>query len=194
MTYSNNARPEGWALAGLIHYSPMFLFVSMVLSFILMFLVQLFYYSTHVFGENVPGGFSYIIGFSIGLITQLARLAFGLAGAYDFAKGRVARGLSGMLFSLGLAIFEAFEVAEIATLWGGSSPTLYNSTMLILQSIVWLGLLLEVRLAINLTNTLSIQEPVKVEEPQKVKPFSFIPEQNHFSSNGTDLKEELSPS
>jgi len=135
------------ALSGLVTHAPTFLFVSMLLSFILMFLVQMFYYS-NLLMDAVPMAFAYVMAFAIGLMFQFSRLAFGIAGAAEFSQGNTAKGITGMIFSLGLSIFESFEVSEIAMIW---NDNLYHSSLMILQSIVWLGFLLEIRLAINLS-------------------------------------------
>lgn len=136
-------------VAGLILKSPMFLLVSMILSFVIMFGVQMFYYADFIFLDRVPSPFNWIIGCAIGLMTQLARLAFGIAGASDFAKGKTGKGLIGVLFSLGLAIVGAYEVAEIALAWSNGNTDFYNSCLLIMELIVWLGFLLEIRIAIS---------------------------------------------
>lgn len=133
-----------FALEGLVRTSPMFLLVSMILSFLLMLLVQIFYYS-HLF-ESLPYSFNFIIGISIGLLTQLARLAFGVSGVAEFAHGRTGRGMASILFSLALTVFESFEVVGVAKLL---SPELANEGMMILQLVVWLAFVLEIRLAIN---------------------------------------------
>lgn len=157
------------AVSGLVLHSPAFLFISMILSFVLMFVVQMFYYSQFVFAGKMPVAFCWAVGIAIGLMVQLSRLAFGIAGASDFAKGRISRGLSGMLFSLGLAILGSYEVNEIVATWSKSDS--HGSTMLILQSIVWLGFLLEIRIAIAVGGELKKQD---------IEKHDII-----FSSNGT---------
>ena len=154
-------------IAGLILQSPMFLLVSMMLSFLIMFGVQMFYYADMIFLDRVPSPFNWLIGAAIGLMTQLARLAFGIAGASDFARGRVSRGLSGMVFSLGLAIVGAYEVAEIAVMWSKGDQHFYDSCMLVLQLIVWLGFVLEIRMAITVGGALRVAEPQTDEQPQE---------------------------
>ena len=145
-------------IAGLILQSPMFLLVSMMLSFIIMFGVQMFYYADMIFLDKVPSPFNWLIGAAIGLMTQLARLAFGIAGASDFAQGKTSKGLTGLIFSLGLAIVGAYEVAEISAMWANGDHGFYNSCMLVLQVIVWLGFILEIRMAITVGGSLRIPE------------------------------------
>jgi len=139
-----------FALNGLVKSSPLFLLVSMVLSFILMLLVQLFYYS-ELFKE-LPYSFGLIVGVAIGILTQLARLAFGVSGVAEFAHGKTGRGIASILFSLALTIFESFEVIGVANLL---SPTLQGEAMMILQLVVWLGFVLEIRLAINVSGAIA---------------------------------------
>lgn len=137
------------ALSGLVRTSPMFLLVAMILSFLLMFLVQLFYYS-NLFNGFLPVAFCYIVAVGIGLMVQLSRLALGLAGASEFMQGNTGKGIAGILFSLALSIFEAFEVYEIVSSF---DEKIRYSMMMVLQSIVWLGFILEIRLAINLKSS-----------------------------------------
>jgi len=139
-----------FALKGLVRTSPLFLLVSMILSFVLMLLIQLFYYG-ELF-KDLPYSFGLIIGVAIGLLTQLARLAFGISGVAEFAHGKMGRGVASILFSLALTIFESFEVVGVANML---SPTLKNEGMMILQLIVWLGFVLEIRLAINVGGAMS---------------------------------------
>jgi len=165
-------------IGALILQSPMFLLVSMILSFVIMFGIQLFYYSDMIFQTKIPQPFNYIAGASIGLMTQLARLAFGIAGASDFAKGSTAKGLTGMLFSLGLAIVGAYEVAEMAHMWASDADQFdqgfYSSCLLVLELIVWLGFLLEIRIAISVGGELALKEDTKED-------FEL---EDIFSSNG----------
>lgn len=152
------------ALSGMIGKAPEFLLFSMVLSFVLMFSVQLFYYAT-IFDKLVPNvAFSYAIGCGIGLMYQLARLSFGLGGAYEFSRGKSWTGIIGLLFSFGLTLFEAFEVQEMAFYWSKSDDTIYHSILIGLQAVIWLGLALEIRLA------LSIKQPKPQPKPQPQTP------------------------
>jgi hypothetical protein len=138
------------ALSGMINKAPEFLLFSMVLSFVLMFSVQLFYYAT-IFDNLVPNvAFSYAIGCGIGLMYQLARLSFGLGGAYEFSRGKSWTGIIGLMFSFGLTLFEAFEVEEMAMYWSQNDDTIYHSILLGLQAVIWLGLALEIRLALSI--------------------------------------------
>lgn len=138
------------ALSGLVKVSPFFLLVSMVVSFILMFVVQMFYYS-ELF-EALPNAFPIVVGVSIGLLTQLARLALGLSGVSEFAKGKTGRGIASILFSLALTIFESYEVIGVAKMFSEDTS---GEAMMILQLVVWLGFVLEIRLAINLGGVLA---------------------------------------
>lgn len=138
------------ALSGMINKAPEFLLFSMVLSFVLMFSVQLFYYAK-IFEDLVPNvAFTYAIGMGIGLMYQIARLSFGLAGAYEFSKGKAWTGIVGLMFSFGLTLFEAFEVQEMAAYWSIDNPSIYQSIVIGLQAVIWLGLALEIRLALSI--------------------------------------------
>jgi len=137
------------AINGLVKNSPHFLMASMILSFLLMLVIQMFYYAT-VFEGILPNkGFQYGIGFCIGVMVQSARLAFGLAGAYEFSTQRYGVGTLGLFFSLAITLFESFEVMEIAKAWSNGVEPVYNSLLLLLEFIIWTGLCLELRLAMN---------------------------------------------
>ena len=138
-------------LNGLIAQSPTLLLVAMGLSFLLMFGVQMFYYSS-VFRDVVPNvGFAFAVGIAIGLFTQLTRLAYGISGAYEFAKGYYAKGTGGLLFSFCVTIFEAFEVQSIAAHWSSKNESLHDPMLLMFQFLIWTGFCLELRLAMNVS-------------------------------------------
>ena len=81
----------------------------------------------------------------------MARLAFGISGAAEFANGRIGRGFAGILFSLALTCFESFEVVGAAKT---IAPALSGEAAMIFQLVVWLGFVLEIRLAISVSNSL----------------------------------------
>ena len=150
MQQSNNS-----ILNGLIGHSSNFLLTAMVLSFFLMFGVQMFYYADS-FKRVVPNiGFAFGVGICIGLFTQLVRLAFGLAGAAEFSKGRYGAAAGGLIFSFCVTLFEAFEVQAIAEKWGGNDLHLHDSLLLLFQFLLWTGFCLELRLAMNVSNGMS---------------------------------------
>lgn len=164
-------------LNGLIDHSSNFLLTAMVLSFFLMFGVQMFYYADS-FKDIMPNlGFAFGVGICIGLFTQLCRLAFGLAGAYEFSNGRYGSGAVGLLFSFCITLFEAFEVQAIASKWGASDLHLHDSLLLLFQFLIWTGFCLELRLAMNVSSSSSISN-------QSVT----------FSKNGTAKKTAASSS
>ncbi len=138
-------------LKGLISNSSNFLLTALILSFFLMFGVQMFYYADS-FKDVVPQiGFAYGIGIAIGLFTQLCRLAFGLAGAFEFASGKYGKGAGGLLFSFCITLFEAFEVQGIAMEWGAKNAHLEHSLLILFQFLIWTGFFLELRLAMNVS-------------------------------------------
>lgn len=138
-------------LDGLIAQSSNFLLTAMVLSFVLMFGVQMFYYAESFKGIVPNVGFAFGVGIAIGLFTQLCRLAFGLAGAFEFASGRYGKGAGGLLFSFCITLFEAFEVQDIAHRWSNNSEQLHDSLLLLFQFLIWTGFCLELRLAMNVS-------------------------------------------
>lgn len=145
---SNNS-----VLNGLIQSSSKFLLASMVLSFLLMMVVQMFYYAGAFKGVVPSAGFAFGIGIAIGLFTQMARMSFGLAGAYEFAIGRYGSGAAGLIFSFCITLFESFEVRGIATEWSNGNGHLFETLHLLFQFLIWSGFCLELRLAMNVSSS-----------------------------------------
>ena len=138
-------------LNGLIAHSSTLLLVAMILSFALMFGIQMFYYAD-LFKNALPNaGFAFGVGICIGLMTQLGRFAFGVSGAFEFAKGYYAKGAGGLLFSFCITLFEAFEVQAIAKKWSNGDADLHDPILLLFQFLIWTGFCLELRLAMNVS-------------------------------------------
>ena len=156
------------ALKGMLKASPQILLLTMALSFLIMSAVQTFFYQELFTGKVPNSTIALVIGLCVAVIVQASRFAFGLSGAFEFAYGQMGRGMIGLLFSLGITIFEAYEVHEIATIFSTSSPTTlglttfnednYNASFLILQFICWIGFALEARLAITLSGQFHIHK------------------------------------
>ena len=158
----------------------------MVLSFVLMFGVQMFYYAESFKGAVPNIGFAFGGGIAIGLFTQLVRLSFGLAGAYDFAEGKYGKGAGGLLFSFCVTLFEAFEVQDIAQRWGNGNDHLEDSLLLLFQFLLWCGFALEIRLAMNLSSGGSIgKQSSKEQKNTSEKEKNISEKEKDFSSNGT---------
>jgi len=171
---SNNS-----VLNGLVKNSSNFLLVSMILSFVLMFGIQMFYYAESFMGILPNNGFAYGVGICIGLFTQLCRLAFGLAGASEFASGRYGSGAMGLIFSFCITLFESFEVQAIALEWSGRDVRLHDSLLILFQFLIWTGLFLELRLAMNVSSSSTVDDPYK---------------EVGFSANGTTSRKASSRS
>lgn len=123
---------------------------SMVISFILLMVIQVFFYY-YIFDDLLPGtAYSIGAGIAIGIMLQGARFAFGIASINDFLNKESFKGFFGLLMSLGLTIFSTYEALEIAAIWGNSKHE--YAIMLILMATVWLGWALEIRLCINITS------------------------------------------
>ena len=151
--YDKNDNLEQSSLTSFIKSAPTLLLISMMLSFIIMLAVQLFYYQM-VFTDLVPAqGLSYFLAAAIALMFQAARFSFGIAGAYEFAKGEKSKGAFGLLFSLSLTVFESFEVSEMTAVWLNTNVRLVDTLNMVLQAVLWLGFALEIRLLTNVAGT-----------------------------------------
>lgn len=138
------------AIHSVVKHSPILTLVSMIMSFILVFVLQVFYYATEVFSGYITG-IAYALAVGIALMFQLARVAFGISGAYDFSNGHTGKGILGMLFSITLTAIESFEVVHFAESFANGSSRVYSSALLAFQVIVWLGFALEIRLATSVS-------------------------------------------
>ncbi|MCB0554755.1 MAG: hypothetical protein KDD02_14490 [Phaeodactylibacter sp.] len=147
-------------LQGLLDQSPTLLLVSMGLGFLITFFVQAFFYGFNIFADVVPkAAISLAVGVAIGLLTQITRFSFGISGAHDFAKGRIGKGVFGLFFSVAVTAIESFEMTHVAHAWGAGNPFLEMVINMILQFVIWVSFILEVRLVITVARSLSdVQE------------------------------------
>lgn len=129
--------------------------VSLGLSVILMFTIQFYHYS-HLLKQvaQIPKVTAIFMSVGIGLMFQLGRFGFAIAGVQEFSSNRQKAGITGMIFSVGLSVFESFEVIHIVNDWVGAG-LLRTSCMMIFQAIVWISFVLEIRLAINVSGNAS---------------------------------------
>lgn len=173
--------------ARLILQSPTFLLVSMALSFLIIFSVEFLYYSEYIFARKMVNPFNWVLGGAIGLMFQLARFAFGIAGASDFSTGNQKAGLMGMVFSVALAAVGGIEVHLICSNWANGDPSFYFSSMLGLQSIVWLGLVIEIRIAMTVAN--SVKELKRQDaEIEKAKQEAIDKEKRELEAEERELE------
>ena len=168
-----NSSTTQMALAGILEKSPGLLLVSMILSFVLVAIVQVFYYSNYVFvGKVGTAGIAFAISCGIAVMVQLTRVAFGITGAFEFANGNAGKGIFGILCSLGLTIWSSFELAEIAAVWAGNDASLLYSSQLVLLFIAWAGWVLEVRLAVTI-----YEKPEEKPDAEQAPPYPVEPNQ-----------------
>lgn len=181
--YQNSTNFEQSSIAQFIKSAPTLLLVSMMLSFVLMLAVQMFYYST-IFEARVPSlALAYSISIGIALMFQSARFSFGIAGAYEFAKGETGKGFFGLLFSLGLTIFESFEVAEMTMVWTRQQPEFRDTLNMVLQAMLWLGFALEIRLLTNVAGRGKVEAPTHTD--------SRIDDNKGYTDNRMHAKPEV---
>ena len=136
----------------LTNSSPLLIIFVFLLSFSTMGIFQVNYYS-EIFNTRLPN-IGPLLAVFIALVTQFARLAFGLAGARDISSGKVVTGALGLLASLGVTMFEHWEVARMAEHW--ATPALLH----LLQFVVWVAFLAEIRLLMTGAN----EEAAEAEE------------------------------
>lgn len=164
-------------------YTPIILFVTMLLLFGIVGIIQNQFYS-ELFTTAMPerAGF---IGLTIPVVIQTLRLTSGLLSASFFKSRRFFLGVMVFAFSIWLSMFEHNEVKHMAEIWGNVTLLESESTLLpmmerkvelstnaltkVMRVMIWSALVLELFLAFWLSG--------KKEEKQK----DFL---NDFSSNG----------
>lgn len=157
--------------------------ISLALSVFLMFAIQFYHYS-YLFKQitQLPNLTAILMATGVGLMFQLGRFGFAMAGVQEFSSNRQKAGITGMVFSVGLSVFESFEVIHIVNDWIGSG-LLRTSCMMIFQAIVWISFVLEIRLAINVSGSnTNKKSDTKVDDSGNVI----------FSSNGNSKKRSSS--
>lgn len=163
-------------------YTPIILFVTMLLLFLIVGIIQNQFYS-ELFLVAMPekAGF---IGLTIPVVIQILRLTSGLLSASFFKSKRFFLGVCVFAFSIWLSMFEHNEVKHMAEIWGSVTlleadnivvPMMQkkielstNALEAIMQVMIWSALILELFLAFWLSGNKS--------ETNKIVPS--------FSTNG----------
>lgn len=176
-------------------YAPIALFVTMLLMFTMMGVLQFNFYGK-LFTDSIPG-MAMFLGLGIAIIFQVARVASGLTSAFHFKNGNYLKGIMVMVFSLWLSFIEHSEAAHMAELWSNVplltegnilTPTLSRNIdlteealILFIRCFVWAALALEFFLALTLTG----DDDAKAQEEEDEKDFL---NDESFSSNGHGKK------
>lgn len=133
--------------------SPLLLLISMVLSFVLLFIMQCFYY--YIILESGLSYLNWIASIGFAFLVQLIRLSSGLAGAYEISKGKYWQGVIGLLLSFAVTVFETFDVSHIYEFWHseyGTDKALYH----MMQFTVWAGFILEIRFMMTINSIMDV--------------------------------------
>ena len=148
-------------------YTPVILFVTMLLLFLIVGILQNQFYS-ELFTTAMPekAGF---IGLTIPLVIQILRLTSGLLSASFFKSKRFFLGTMVFAFSIWLSMFEHNEVKHMAEIWGSITiveesnillPMMQkkielstNALQQIMQVMIWSALVLELFLAFWLSGS-----------------------------------------
>lgn len=145
-------------LKKLYRTSPFFLLISMCLSFVVAMVLEIIYYGGVVFFKIVAyGAFSYPMGFLFCFLVQSVRFSLGLTGVSEFANNRNLTGFFGLGFSGLITLFETYEMHSIAMHYS-KEPAGYYSLVVVLLFIIWIGFVLECRLALNVTSRRKIKK------------------------------------
>ena len=179
-------------------FTPLILFVTMILLFFILAIFQNHFYSD-LFQKSMPekAGF---VGLVIPLVIQVLRLTSGLLSASFFKEKRFLLGVLVFAFSIWISLFEHNEVKHMAEIWGSITvidennviiPTLQTSVELsknalsaIMQVMIWSALVLELFLAFWLGGQKSTSE--KKQHQNKV-----IFSQNGSQKNGNQKMQNV---
>lgn len=185
-------------------YTPIILFVTMLLLFVIVGIVQNQFYN-ELFASALPqrAGF---IGLTIPLVVQILRLTSGLLSASFFKTKRFFLGTLVFIFSIWLSMFEHNEVKHMAEIWGNVTlleadniavPILERKVELskealqsIMQVMIWAALVLEFFLALWLGGSKAPEQKTEQKKEETTNsglsyPFPF------FSPNSTKGNEKV---
>lgn len=187
----NSLKSPQLLMRQLTEYSPMLLFVAMLLTFIFMGVLQNKFYSD-LFYEPMPE-LSVFLGIGGATIFQIMRMASGLTSAFLFKNGNTVKGIIVLAFSLWLSYTEHIEAGHMAETWGAvqlldennalvpetSLTASKDAFLLLLRMFIWASLALELGLAFTMTSKSNSNE----------LDASILPEMDKsFSSNGQSKK------
>ncbi len=165
-----NSHVQG-ALKVLIDNAPALLLGAMIVSFLLSSTVQYFYYTDYVFKNFASPGTTIFMGICVSFLVQAVRFALGVTGAFVFSEGKFWNGMFGVFLSVAVTIWTSFEATHIAAWAGTLHPTdmvkVEAATHFILQFVVWVGLLLEIRLALAVTPQKESTQEEDSQEPER---------------------------
>lgn len=123
-------------------------FALMILTFVIMFIVEVFHYRESLQIFTGYAWASLILAFLMSAAIQLARIFFGIMGIEDFANGHKWAAIFGLTISVALAVVETVSVVFIARSVSSNSEVIMASQIIKfgLLSMVWIGFATEIRL------------------------------------------------
>jgi len=154
------------------NFAPLSLLISMFLAFAAMFIFQIRFYTDTLTPQL--GDLGMALAVSIAVVTQAARLSFGLSSAKDFLSGKYGSGTLGLLFSIGVTLFEHYECSVIALHYGGADASTW---LMLLRFITWSAVAFEIRVILLLK-----KRSAPTEETETV-----------FSGNGQTARTAVNP-
>lgn len=166
---STTQRTFADTMSAILKSSPLLLLSAMAASFLLAAIFETIFLATHSLKLVVgAGAVSWILAALGAIMVQVIRLALGIAGAADFAKGKVLAGMTGILFSAAVSAWECYEFNMAATEWGLQDDQIFALNFF-LQLVVISGLVLEIRLALNLNLSDTDKAPKTNARPQQAR-------------------------
>ena len=196
MLMQNKQNSANSMIDQLSNFTPVILFVTRLLLFLIVGILQNQFYS-ELFLTAMPerAGF---IGLTIPIVIQILRLTSGLLSASFFKSKRYFLGVMVFAFSIWLSMFEHNEVKHMAEIWGNITLLESDNILLpmmerkvelstealqsIMQVMIWSALILELFLAFWLSGTKPENEGTKED---------FLKD---FSTNGNGKKRQKTAS
>lgn len=133
--------------------APITISIVMFLTFLLIFIITYYYYYEFAFSSLLKAD---AVAISVSLLTaaalQLGRLAFGVASAAEFSEKDYLGGALGLMLSIALAWYGLVEIIHLAEFYESSLAGSNIALKELLSCIVVLGLALELRLILTVTN------------------------------------------
>jgi hypothetical protein len=176
--YSQNS-PEAAFMRLFTTYTPHILVGVTVATFLLVGAMQFSYYS-NAFSNSAPT-LDWVFGITIALVTQAARFALVTNGANHFAHDRTGKGAFSVIFSAAVTGLCSYEMSHLADVWANQNPEYGSAIPIIVQTVIWLGFVLELMIISTVAGTAA---PTETRRPQQtMKPYQLPQDQEPIPIN-----------
>lgn len=162
-------------------YTPHILVGVTIATFLLVGAMQFSYYAKAF--ENSASTLDWVFGIVIAIVTQAARFALVTNGANHFAHGRTGKGAFSVLFSAAVTGLCSYEMSHLADVWANQNPEYGSAIPIIVQTVIWLGFVLELMLISAVAGTAD-DDPDEQPQPLNGKHHPKMEEELFYNGNG----------